>query len=79
MHGAVVYSLRSVECTSDIIDQISEWTASTIGASYGKVYELPLLAKWMKMIPERIHMLIVQFITWTICCCHAGKNVTRQT
>ena len=25
------------------------WFASSIGASYGKGYELPVLAKWMKM------------------------------
>ena len=35
---------RAVECPSDIIDQI--------GVSYGKGYELPVLAKWMKMLED---------------------------
>jgi integrase len=42
--------LRAVECPSDIIDQIGGWSSSSIGASYGKGYELPVLAKWMKML-----------------------------
>ena len=42
--------LRAVECPSDIIDQIGGWSSSTVGSSYGKGYELPLLAKWMKMM-----------------------------
>ena len=42
--------LRAVECPSDIIDQIGGWPSSTVGSSYGKGYELPLLAKWMKKI-----------------------------
>jgi integrase/uncharacterized protein YcgL (UPF0745 family) len=42
--------LRAVECPSDIIDQIGGWSASSVGASYGKGYELPVLAKWMKML-----------------------------
>ena len=36
--------LRAFECPSDIIDQI--------GVSYGKGYELPVLAKWMKMLED---------------------------
>ena len=44
--------LRAVECPSDIIDQIGGWSASSIGASYGKGYELPVLAKWMKMLED---------------------------
>ena len=42
--------LRAVECPSDIIDQIGGWSSSSVGASYGKGYELPVLAKWMKMM-----------------------------
>jgi integrase/uncharacterized protein YcgL (UPF0745 family) len=42
--------LRAVECPSDIIDQIGGWSSSSVGASYGKGYELPVLAKWMKML-----------------------------
>ena len=42
--------LRAVECPSDIIDQIGGWSSSTVGSSYGKGYELPVLGKWMKMI-----------------------------
>jgi integrase/uncharacterized protein YcgL (UPF0745 family) len=37
--------LRAVECPSDIIDQIGGWSSSSVGASYGKGYELPVLAK----------------------------------
>jgi integrase/uncharacterized protein YcgL (UPF0745 family) len=40
--------LRAVECPSDIIDQIGGWSSSSVGSSYGKGYELPVLAKWMK-------------------------------
>ena len=42
--------LRAAECPSDIIDQIGGWSSSSIGSSYGKGYELPVLAKWMKMM-----------------------------
>ena len=42
--------LRAVECPSDIIDQIGGWSTSAVGSSYGKGYELPVLAKWMKMM-----------------------------
>ena len=42
--------LRAVECPSDIIDQIGGWSSSTVGSSYGNGYELPVLAKWMKMM-----------------------------
>ena len=44
--------LRAVECPSDIIDQIGGWSLSSVGASYGKGYELPVLAKWMKMLED---------------------------
>ena len=44
--------LRAVECPSDIIDQIGGWSSSSVGASYGKGYELPVLAKWMEMLEE---------------------------
>ena len=43
---------RAVECPSDIIDQIGGWSSSSVGASYGKGYELPVLAKWMKMLED---------------------------
>ena len=42
--------LRAVECPSEIIDQIGEWSSSTVGSSYGNGYELPVLAKWIKMM-----------------------------
>jgi len=44
--------LRAVECPSDIIDQIGGWSSSSVGASYGKGYELPVLARWMKMLED---------------------------
>ena len=43
---------RLVESIIDIIDRIGGWSASSIGASYGKGYELPVLAKWMKMLED---------------------------
>ena len=33
-------------------DQIGGWSASSVGASYGKGYELPVLAKWMNMLED---------------------------
>ena len=44
--------LRAVECPSDIIDQIGGWSSSSVGASYGKGYDLPVLCKWMKMLEK---------------------------
>jgi integrase len=44
--------LRAVECPSDIIDQIGGWSSSSVGNSYGKGYELPVLAKWMTMLED---------------------------
>ena len=44
--------LRAVECPSDIINQIGGWSSGTVGSSYGKGYELPVLFKWMKMLEE---------------------------
>ena len=44
--------LRAVECPSDIIEQIGGWSSSSVGASYGKGYELPVLAKWMTMLED---------------------------
>ena len=42
--------LSAVQCPADIIDQIGGWSSSTVGSSYGKGYELPVPAKWMKMM-----------------------------
>jgi hypothetical protein len=44
--------LRAVECPSDIIDQIGGSSSSFVGVSYGKGYEPPVLAKWMKMLED---------------------------
>jgi hypothetical protein len=44
--------LRAAECPSDVIDQIGGWSSGTVGSSYGKGYELPVLFKWMKMLEE---------------------------
>ena len=44
--------LRAVKCPSDIIGQIGRWSSSSVGESYGKGYELPVLAKWMKMLED---------------------------
>ena len=32
------------------MDKIGGWSSSTVGSSYGKGYQLPVLAKWMKMM-----------------------------
>ena len=44
--------LRAVECPSDVIDQIGGWSSSSIGASYGKGYDLTVLSKWMRMLED---------------------------
>tara|TARA_B100000886_G_C20304636_1_gene441214 strand:- start:344 stop:850 length:507 start_codon:yes stop_codon:yes gene_type:complete len=44
--------LRSVECPSDIIDQIGGWSSSSVGQAYGKGYALSVLAKWRKLMEE---------------------------
>jgi integrase len=42
--------LRAVECPSDITDQIGGWTTEGVGNSYGKGYNLEVMAKWMRKI-----------------------------
>jgi len=42
--------LRSVECPSDMIDQIGGWQTEGVGQSYGIGYPLHVLEKWMRMI-----------------------------
>ena len=42
--------LRAVECPSDIIDQIGEWTTTGLGHRYGKGYSVEISAKWMERI-----------------------------
>ena len=39
--------LRSVQCPSDIIDQIGGWQTPGVGSSYGKGYPLGVLHDWM--------------------------------
>ena len=39
--------LRAVECPSDITDQIGGWTTEGVGNSYGKGYNLEVMAKWI--------------------------------
>jgi hypothetical protein len=43
---------RLVDSIIDIIDRIGGWSASSIGASYGKGYELPVPTEWMKMLED---------------------------
>jgi len=40
--------LRSVQCPSDIADQIGGWTTSGVGQGYGYGYPLEILHHWMK-------------------------------
>jgi integrase len=43
--------LRSVECPSDVVDQIGGWsTTSSVGNSYGTGYPLSVLHKWLLKI-----------------------------
>ena len=42
--------LRSVECPSEIIDQLGGWSLKSVGQGYGKGYELSVLSKWMNKI-----------------------------
>ena len=44
--------LRALECPSDIIDQKGGWSSSSVGTSYCKGYELPVLAKRMKVLED---------------------------
>jgi integrase len=59
--GCVIHSfrhslrdrLRSVECTSDVVDAIGGWATSGIGQRYGTGYSLTIKNKWMKRIEFR--------------------------
>ena len=59
-HGCVVHSfrhslrdrLRAVETPSEIADVLGGWTSKSIGQSYGKGYDLPVLQRWMKRLEE---------------------------
>ena len=42
--------LRSVECPSEIIDQLGGWSLKSLGQSYGKGYELSVLGKWLSKL-----------------------------
>ena len=42
--------LRSVECPSDIVDQIGGWTTQGVGQGYGNGYPLDIKMKWMQSI-----------------------------
>ena len=42
--------LRAVECPSDIIDQIGGWLTHGVGNSYGRGYQINILAKWFGKI-----------------------------
>lgn len=44
--------LRSVECPSDIVDQIGGWTTEGVGQGYGTGYPLDVLFKWLSKATE---------------------------
>ena len=54
--GCVIHSfrhslrdrLRTIECPSDIIDQIGGWATTSVGQNYGDGYPLQNLYRWMK-------------------------------
>ena len=59
--GCVVHSfrhsfrdrLRAVETPSEIADVLGGWTSKSVGQSYGKGYDLPVLQRWMKRLQEQ--------------------------
>ena len=59
-YGCVVHSfrhslrdrLRAVETPSEIADVLGGRTSKSIGQSYGKGYDLPVLQRWMKRLEE---------------------------
>jgi integrase len=42
--------LRSVQCPSEIIDEIGGWQTPGVGSSYGKGYPLGVINEWMAKI-----------------------------
>jgi integrase len=42
--------LRSVQCPSEIIDEIGGWQTPGVGSSYGKGYPLGVINEWMEKI-----------------------------
>ena len=42
--------LRTVEYPSDIVDRIGGWLTAGVGQTYGKVYPLGVLNRWMSKI-----------------------------
>ena len=42
--------LRSVECPSDVIDQIGGWLTHGVGHAYGNGYPVEVLQKWMAQL-----------------------------
>jgi len=40
--------LRSVQCPSDIADQIGGWTSECVGQGYGSGYPLEVLQEWVE-------------------------------
>ena len=50
VHHSMRDRLCVMECPSDIVDHKGGLSSSSLGLSYRKGCELPLLAKWMKMM-----------------------------
>ena len=42
--------LRVVECPSDILDAIGDWTTTGVGQRYGLGQPMDVKAKWMHLI-----------------------------
>jgi len=43
-------ALRSVECPSDIVDQIGGWATQGVGQGYGSGYPIEVLQRWMEKL-----------------------------
>ena len=61
-HGCVIHSfrhslrdrLRAVETPSEIADALGGWTSRSVGQSYGKGYDLPVLQRWMERMEKHL-------------------------
>ena len=46
------HAWRQLKTASEIADVLGGWTSKSIGGSYGKGYDMPVLQRWMKRLEE---------------------------